>query len=46
MKAKLIVLGGGAAGLMASCAAARVLEEPGAVLVLEGNEKRGRKLLP
>lgn len=45
MKAKLIVLGGGAAGLMASCAAARVLEEPGAVLVLEGNEKRGRKLL-
>ena len=41
----IIIIGGGAAGLMASCAAAHVLKKRGSVLVLEGNAKLGRKLL-
>ena len=41
----IIIIGGGAAGLMASCAAAHVLKKCGSVLVLEGNAKLGRKLL-
>ena len=41
----VLVIGGGAAGLMASCAAAHVLKKRGSVLVLEGNAKLGRKLL-
>ena len=41
----IIIIGGGAAGLMASCAAAHVLKKHGSVLVLEGNAKLGRKLL-
>lgn len=45
MKTRLVIIGGGASGLMAACAAARVLKEPGAVVVLEGSEKPGRKLL-
>ena len=46
MEAKdIIIIGGGAAGLMASCAAAHVLKKRGSVLVLEGNAKLGRKLL-
>lgn len=44
-KVDIAVIGGGAAGLMAACAAARVLKKAGAVLVLEGNQKLGRKLL-
>ena len=44
-QADLVIVGGGAAGLMAACAAARILKKPGAVLVLEGNQKLGRKLL-
>lgn len=45
MKPKLIILGGGASGLMAACAAARILKTSGEVTVLEGNGKPGRKLL-
>ena len=41
----IIIIGGGAAGLMASCAAAHILKKRGSVLVLEGNAKLGRKLL-
>lgn len=41
----IVIIGGGAAGLMAACAAARVLGTAGGVLVVEGNEKLGRKLL-
>ena len=44
-KVDIAVIGGGAAGLMAACAAARVMKKAGAVLVLEGNQKLGRKLL-
>ena len=39
----IIIIGGGAAGLMASCAAAHVLKKRGSVLVLEGNAKLGRR---
>ena len=45
MKVKIAIVGGGASGLMAACAAAHILKEPGAVTVLEGSEKPGRKLL-
>lgn len=41
----IVIIGGGAAGLMASCAAAHILKKRGSVLVLEGNAKLGRKLL-
>lgn len=44
-KCKIVIIGGGAAGLMAACAAARILKKSGAVLTVEGNEKLGRKLL-
>lgn len=44
-KTEIVILGGGAAGLMASCAAAQILKKNGAVLLLEGNQKLGRKLL-
>ncbi|MGN0479041.1 MAG: NAD(P)/FAD-dependent oxidoreductase [Hominenteromicrobium sp.] len=44
-QAEVVILGGGAAGLMASCAAARILKRNGSVLLLEGNPKLGRKLL-
>ena len=42
-KVDIAVIGGGAAGLMAACAAACVMKKAGAVLVLEGNQKLGRK---
>ncbi len=45
VQADIVIVGGGAAGLMAACAAARILRKPGAVLVVEGNQKLGRKLL-
>ena len=44
-KGEILIIGGGAAGLMASCAAAKILKQIGAVLLLEGNPKPGRKLL-
>ena len=44
-KTEIVIIGGGAAGLMAACAAAKSIQRPGAVLVLEGNQKLGRKLL-
>lgn len=44
-KTEIVIIGGGAAGLMASCAAARILKKDGAVLLLEGNPKLGKKLL-
>lgn len=44
-KAEIVIIGGGAAGLMAACAAAQTLKKSGAVLIVEGNRKLGRKLL-
>lgn len=44
-KAEIAIVGGGAAGLMAACAAAQALRKNGAVLLVEGNAKLGRKLL-
>lgn len=44
-KAEIVIIGGGAAGLMAACAAASSLKKRGAVLIVEGNAKLGRKLL-
>lgn len=41
---KLAIVGAGAAGLMAACQAGRILG-PGAVALLEGNPKPGKKLL-
>lgn len=42
---QIAVVGGGAAGLMAAAQAARQLQEPGAVVVLEGADRVGKKLL-
>lgn len=42
-RAKLVVLGGGAAGMMAALAAAEM--QPGSVMILEKNDRLGRKLL-
>ena len=44
-KADIVIIGGGAAGLMAACAAAQTIKKSGSVLVVEGNQKLGRKLL-
>ena len=44
-KTDILIIGGGAAGLMAACAAAKTIRKAGAVTVLEGNAKPGRKLL-
>lgn len=47
-KCKIAVIGAGAAGLMAACAAAKTLKEKnktGKVLLLEGGTKAGKKLL-
>ena len=44
-KADVVIIGGGAAGLMAACAASSSLKKRGAVLIVEGNPKLGRKLL-
>ena len=44
----VVVVGAGASGLMAAQAAARTLKaqgQPGAVLLVEGNPKPGKKLL-
>ena len=44
-KTDILIIGGGAAGLMAACAAAKAIYNGGVVTVLEGNPKLGRKLL-
>ncbi|MBP3704790.1 MAG: aminoacetone oxidase family FAD-binding enzyme [Clostridia bacterium] len=44
-KSDIVIIGGGAAGLMAACAAAQTIKKSGSVLVVEGNQKLGRKLL-
>lgn len=44
-KTEIVIIGGGAAGLMAACAAVQTLRKKGAVIVIEGNQKLGRKLL-
>lgn len=44
-KTDIVIIGGGAAGLMAACAAAQNIKKSGSVLVVEGNQKLGRKLL-
>ena len=44
-KTDIVIIGGGAAGLMAACAAAQTLKKKGSVVVVEGNQKLGRKLL-
>lgn len=43
-RVNIVILGGGAAGLMAACTAAQN-KNAGAILVVEGNQKLGRKLL-
>ncbi len=44
-KTNVVIIGGGAAGLMAACSAAKCLNRKGSVTVIEGNQKLGRKLL-